>query len=59
MRSSLGVAAQPGKAALAAATAASVSAWPPSEITAQGSSFEGSITSRSWATAGLTQPPLM
>ena len=54
-----GVAAQAGKAALAAATAASVSACAPSEITAQGSSVDGSITTQSCGTAGATQRPLM
>ena len=53
------VAAQAGKAALAAATAASVSAWSPSEITAQTSSVEGSITWQSRARAGAVQRPLM
>lgn len=54
-----GTADQPGKAALAAATAASVSGWSPSEITATGSSVEGSMTSRSRGAAGSTQAPSM
>ena len=44
MRSATGVAIQPGSAALAAATAAFVSAASPSEVTAQGSSVDGSMT---------------
>ena len=58
-RSAGGVAAQPGCAALAAATARSVSAWLPTEMTAKGSSVVGSITSRSFAPAGPTQAPSM
>ncbi len=59
MRVSGGVAAQPGKAAFAAATAASVSAAPPSEMVAQTSSVDGSITGKSRAALGATQAPLM
>ena len=59
MRSALAVKGQRAKARLAAATAASLSAWSPSEMTAQGSSFEGSITSKSFALAGATHCPSM
>ena len=46
-------------ARLAAATAASVSAWSPSEITAQASSVEGSMTAQSRGAAGSTHRPSM
>ncbi len=57
MRTSSGVAAQPGNAARAAATALSTSAFAPSEITAQASSVAGSMTSQSLGCSGATQAP--
>ena len=59
IRSSAGVSIHAGKAALAAATAASVSACPPSEMTAQGSSVDGSMTWWSAPSAGSRQAPSM
>ena len=58
-RSARGVRDQAGKAALAAAIAALVSASPPSEMVAKGSSVEGFRTARSRPSRGATQAPLM
>jgi len=58
-RSAGGVAAHPGNAAFAAATAVFVSASDPSEITAQGSSFDGLMTRQSRPPIGFTQAPLI
>jgi hypothetical protein len=59
IRSAGSVIDHPSKAAFAAATAASVSALSPSEIVAQTSSVEGSMTGKSFGRAGATQAPFM